>query len=159
MFQPVFTISNPLANRLLKIEASRQAIADLPINPRLLASLRATARLRSTHYSTMIEGNRLTLQEAKQVIEKSNRFPDRQRDEKEVLNYYQALDEVEKLASRKIQVPSEKDIQKIHALVMNGSKGLNKPTPYRDGQNVIKNSRSGGIVYMPPEAKDVPILP
>ena len=30
-----------------------------------------------------------------------------------------------------------------------------KPTPYRDGQNVIRDSRSRAIVYMPPEAKDV----
>ncbi len=33
-----------------------------------------------------------------------------------------------------------------------------KPTPYRDGQNVIRDSRTRGIVYMPPEAKDVPHL-
>ncbi|OFZ79230.1 MAG: cell filamentation protein Fic [Bdellovibrionales bacterium RIFOXYD1_FULL_53_11] len=158
MFRPVFTISNALANRLMKIEAAKQAIAELPITPKLLASLRATARLQSTHYSTMIEGNRLTLQEAKQVIEKTNSFPARQRDEKEVLGYYRALDEVEKLASRNLSVPSEKDIQTIHAIVMNGGKIKNKPTPYRDGQNVIKDSRSGGIVYMPPEAKDVPKL-
>jgi Fic family protein len=33
-----------------------------------------------------------------------------------------------------------------------------KPTPYRDGQNVIKDSGTGTIVYMPPEAKDVASL-
>lgn len=33
-----------------------------------------------------------------------------------------------------------------------------KPTNYRDGQNVIRDSISGRIVYMPPEAKDVPLL-
>jgi hypothetical protein len=33
-----------------------------------------------------------------------------------------------------------------------------KPTPYRDGQNVIRNSRTREIVYMPPEAKAVPGL-
>jgi len=33
-----------------------------------------------------------------------------------------------------------------------------KSTPYRDGQNVIRHARSKGIVYMPPEAKDVPWL-
>jgi hypothetical protein len=27
-----------------------------------------------------------------------------------------------------------------------------KPTPYRDGQNIIKDSGTGTIVYMPPEA-------
>jgi Fic family protein len=33
--------------------------------------------------------------------------------------------------------------------------GKAKPTPYRDGQNVIRDGGSGSIVYMPPEAKDV----
>ena len=28
-----------------------------------------------------------------------------------------------------------------------------KPTSYRDGQNVIRDSQSRRIVYMPPEAK------
>ena len=42
------------------MEAARQAVEDLPITPSVIASLRETARLYSTHYSTMIEGNRLT---------------------------------------------------------------------------------------------------
>lgn len=33
-----------------------------------------------------------------------------------------------------------------------------KPTPYRDGQNVIKDSGTGAIIYMPPAFKDVPGL-
>ena len=33
-----------------------------------------------------------------------------------------------------------------------------KLTPYRNEQNVIKDSKSGEIVYLPPEAKDVPKL-
>jgi len=36
--------------------------------------------------------------------------------------------------------------------------GQSRPTPYRDGQNVIRNSRTQEIVYMPPEAKAVPGL-
>jgi Fic family protein len=33
-----------------------------------------------------------------------------------------------------------------------------KNSPYRDGQNVIRDSGTGGIVCMPPEAPDVPKL-
>jgi Fic family protein len=33
-----------------------------------------------------------------------------------------------------------------------------KATSYRDGRNIIRDSRSRRIVYMPPEAKDVPPL-
>jgi Fic family protein len=36
--------------------------------------------------------------------------------------------------------------------------GQSRPTPYRDGQNVIRNRRTQEIVYMPPEAKAVPGL-
>lgn len=127
------------------------------MTPRAQARLRETARLLSTHYSTQIEGNRLTLDEATRVIQRDEHFPGRQRDEREVLGYYRALDELEKLAAKKAGI-TEKVIQTFHALVMGGKRGKVKPTPYRDGQNVIRDSRSGAIVYLPPEAKDVPAL-
>lgn len=41
---------------------------------------------------------------------------------------------------------------------MAGGKKKVKPTPYRDGQNVIRDSATGKIVYLPPESKDVPLL-
>jgi Fic family protein len=41
---------------------------------------------------------------------------------------------------------------------MGGGRKRVKPTLYRDGQNVIRDSRSNEIVYLPPEAKDVPRL-
>jgi hypothetical protein len=58
----VFTVAPALAGGLMRIEAVKQAIQTLPVTPRVLANLRETARLFSTHYSTMIEGNRLTRQ-------------------------------------------------------------------------------------------------
>ena len=67
-FKPIFTITPAIASNLMRIEAVRQAIQSLPITPRVLASLRETARLFSTHYSTMIEGNRLTQEQVVQVI-------------------------------------------------------------------------------------------
>jgi Fic family protein len=156
-FSPLFTISPAAAKRLMQIEAVKQSIQTLPITPRVLAHLRETARLFSTHYSTMIEGNRLTQEEVSHVIAEDGHFPGRERDEAEVRGYYAALDEVERLAARSEQL-TERIVQKIHALVMGSGKTRVKPTPYRDGQNVIRDSRSKGIVYMPPEAKDVPKL-
>lgn len=44
-------------------------------------------------------------------------------------------------------------IRRLHALVEHGARA--KPTPYRDGQNVIRDSASGAIVCLPPEAQDV----
>ncbi len=157
IFDPVFSITPAIAANLMRIEAVRQAIQSLPITPRVLASLRETARLFSTHYSTMIEGNRLTQGQVVQVIGEEQHFPGRERDEGEVKGYYAALDEVERAAQQQEAV-TEATVQRLHALVMGGGKTRVRPTPYRDGQNVIRDSRSSGIVYMPPEAKDVPPL-
>ncbi|MDB6131517.1 MAG: hypothetical protein JWM04_2624 [Verrucomicrobiales bacterium] len=153
-FKPKFKITLKIANALVQIEAAKQAIHYLPITPSVLASLRETARVYTTHYSTMIEGNRLTQEQVSKVIEKNEHFPGRARDEKEVLGYYAALEKVEQLAAHGKPI-GEHDIQTLHGLVMAGGSVRSKPTPYRDGQNVIRDSLSGGMVYMPPEAKDV----
>lgn len=156
-FEPKFSITPRIATNLMRMEAARQAVQDLPITLSVLATLRETARLHSTHYSTMIEGNRLTQEQVSKVIERQRHFAGRERDEKEVLGYYAALEKVEHIAISHASV-SEVHIQTLHGLVMSDGRKKTKPTPYRDGQNVIRDSRSRGIVYMPPEAKDVPPL-
>ncbi len=135
----------------MAIEASKTAVDYLPVSPQLIASLRESARLLSTHYSTQIEGNRLTLPEVQQVLARGAGFPGRSRDEREVVNYYKAADEAETIAQ--LSRPfGETDIQALHGLAFEGKP---QPTSYRDGQNVIRDGASGGIVYMPPEAKDL----
>ncbi|MBK6930664.1 MAG: Fic family protein [Saprospirales bacterium] len=156
-FTPNFTITPKIASCLMRIEAAKQAVQDLPITPSVLATLRETARLFSTHYSTMIEGNRLTQEQVSKVIGEKQHFPGRERDEKEVLGYYAALEKLEQIAYSG-KIITEHHIQTLHALVLAEGRKKVKPTPYRDGQNVIRDGRTRGIVYMPPEAKDVPIL-
>src|SRR5579862_4617239 len=114
-FEPKFTITANIASALMRIEGARQAIQHLPITPSVLESLRQSARLFSTHYSTLIEGNRLTQEQVSKVIEKQQHFPGRERDEKEVLGYYAALEKVEQFASARNPV-AEHDIQILHAL-------------------------------------------
>lgn len=156
-FNPKYQITNRLASALLRLEAMKERISHLPITPAVLAGLRETARLFSTHYSTRIEGNRLSEKDVQKVIKKEQHFPGRARDEKEVKGYYGALAVVEGLAGEKNPL-NERQIRMIHGHVMGSGKKAALPTPYRGGQNVIKDSRTGRIVYMPPEAKDVPGL-
>jgi Fic family protein len=122
--------------------------------PALAENLRLRARVRSTHYSTRIEGNRLTLVEAEQVIIEGRAFPGRERDTLEVKRYFQALDQVEGWVDEGVPVTDER-IRRLHAILYSGKRA--RPTPYRDGQNVIRDS-AGGIVYLPPQAADVPGL-
>jgi len=58
------------------------------LSPVVEAELRQQARLRAAHYSTRIEGNRLTLEQAVQAIqERRTTFQGRERDVREVRNY------------------------------------------------------------------------
>ena len=156
-FQPNFTITPKIASALMRIEGVKQTIKSLPITPAVVTKLRETARLVSTHYSTMIEGNRLTQEQVERVLKTDEHFPSRERDEHEVKGYYSALAELEHLVAKRSPI-SESVIQKLHALVMGKGKTWVKPSHYRDGQNVIRDAGTGKIVYMPPEAKDVPRL-
>jgi Fic family protein len=153
MFAPRFQITAAASKALMEIEAARQAVTHLPVDVAMLASLRETARLAAAHYSTQIEGNRLTQAEVKDAVAGAH-FPGRERDEREARNYWRALEEVERLAVPEKAI-AEEDIRRLHGLVMEGKAA---PTPYRDAQNVIRDSGSRRIVYMPPEASDVPAL-
>lgn len=141
-------------NCLLRIEMVKEKIRHLPLTPTVLISLRETARLYTTHYSTLIEGNQLVPDQVEEVLKHEGHFPGRERDEYEVKGYYAALQQVEQWVVAGMTV-TEKLVQTLHALVMAGGKKKVKPTLYRDGQNVIRDGRTRAIVYMPPEAKDV----
>jgi len=152
-FQPNFTITPAISKALMRIEADRKMVTNMHVSTQILHSLRESARLTATHYSTQIEGNRLSQEEVAVVVQ-GGTFPHRERDEQEVKNYYQALEYVDLLIKHQHHV-TDAEIQTIHGLVYEGKQ---KVSPYRDGQNVIRDGRSGAIVYLPPEAKDVPTL-
>lgn len=150
-----YTFTPAIVRALMEIEAARQAVQLTVLPPAIAEALRQTARLRATHYSTRIEGNRLTLAEAQQAVMEGRRFPGRERDVREVQNYYRALQQVEAWAEREAPI-TEELIRKLHALIFTGPRA--RPTPYRDGQNVIRDAATGAIIYLPPEAADVPGL-
>ena len=149
-----FSFNPSIVRYLQTIERVRQTIKLTILPPVIAEGLRQQAHIRSTHYSTRIEGNRLTLKETEQVIQRGRLYPGRERDVGEVERYYHALQQLEKWVEAGQEV-TESRIRKIHALLYQGNRA--KPTPYRDGQNVIRET-NGEIVYMPPEAEDVPGL-
>ena len=102
-------------------------------------------------------GNRLTQAQVEQILIHGERIRQRERDQKEVKGYYAALDYAESFAADHKTI-TEAYIRTLHARVMGSGKTRGNPTPYRDGQNVIRDAGSGTIVYLPPEANDVPTL-
>ncbi|MDO8588728.1 MAG: Fic family protein [Armatimonadota bacterium] len=153
IWQPKYTMTNAAVNGLTRIEAARAVVENAALPPAVLGELSRQARIRATHYSTRIEGNRLTIEEAVEVLNGRRRvFHGRERDVAEVRNYWDALARVEEWASKERPV-TEKLIRRIAAVALNGKRA--KPEPYRTKQNVIRDSISGAIVYLPPEALDV----
>lgn len=150
-FNPNYKITQDILNHLTKIENIKESFKDNNISPVLMASLKSSAKIASIHYSTKIEGNRLTQKEIEETIFKKKIIENRQRDSSEVNAYYKAMNYIEKCLDENVDF-SEKLIRQTHNLV----EGVK--SSYRDGQNAIYDNASGNIVYMPPEAKDVPKL-
>lgn len=155
-WKPDYHLTASMARALIEISSARAVVENLPIPPTVREELRRKARVRATHYSTRIEGNRLTLAEAEQAIVAGRvPFHGRERDVVEVRNYWNALLRVEEWAASGRPL-TEELIHRLHALVERGSRA--RPSVWRDGQNSIRDSDTGAIVYLPPEAKDVPSL-
>ena len=149
-----FNFTASIVRHLQTIERARESLQHVALSPVIAQQLRNQAQLRATHYSTRIEGNRLTLKETEQAIQQGKLFPGRERDVKEVEGYYRSLQQMEQWVEGGQRITEER-VRKLHALVFKGPRA--QPTPYRDGQNVIRGS-GGQMVYMPPEARDVPSL-
>jgi Fic family protein len=155
-WQPRYTLTPEAVRSLLEVEAAKTIVNHTPFSPTVAEELRRRARVRSTHFSTRIEGNRLTLAEAEEAVSGLvTPFHGRERDVTEVRNYWNALLRVEEWAVRKAPLTINL-LQRLHALVEKGPR--TRPTPWRDGQNVIRDSETGAIVFLPPESKDVPDL-
>ena len=157
-FEPNYRITPRTATHLMRIEAARQAVEDLPITSSVLAGLRETARLFSTHYSTMIEGNRLAREEVSSLIERRQALPRPGAQTRPRSSATTRRSSGSNDSRRRAADVTDLQVRTLHALVMAGGKAVKKATPYRGGQNVIRDGGSRRIVYMPPEASDVPRL-
>jgi len=155
IWNPRYTITPAIAGGLTQIEAARVVVDTAGLPPAVVASY-PDRRAFAPPLLDRIEGNRLTLQEAEAVITGRRRnFHGRERDVTEVRNYWDALTRIEEWATN--QRPLSEDlVKRLAGIVLRGRRS--GPAAYRDGQNVIRDSASGRIVYLPPEAADVPAL-
>src|SRR5436305_15312056 len=126
-WQPRYTLTPAMARRLMEIEAARAVVEQIPLPPAVVSEMRNRARLRSTHYSTRSEGNRLTLAEAERVLA-GRKVPlhGRASDVSEVRSYWKALLRVEEWAAHGTEL-TDAPSQRLHAQV----DGRARPNPTR----------------------------
>ena len=153
MYQPIFQVTSGIIKNLGKIEASKEIVEGLTISLALEETFRKEASIKATHYSTKIEGNRLTLKQTKELLAGKDVLA-REIDKREVMNYYDCLEWIQRTALSQAPI-SDKVVKQMHGIIQKGIVKGKLLGEYREAQNAIYDSRTRRSVYFPPEAKDV----
>lgn len=164
MFIPKYTINNKILKDIGRIDAAREIIMNAPLVPAWEAKFRKEAAERTVHHGTHLEGNPLTEEEVKDVLE-GNEVVARERDIQEVLNYRNVLKFIDAVAAQigprgevGVYQLTIETILEIHRLTTERILPPEVSGNFRSRQVVIKNSQTGTISYQPPPAVEVPFL-
>ena len=150
MFNPLYTVSPALLRDIKRIallvhELNRQMVPAV-----VLAEQQAEARSLSTYASTSIEGNPLPLTDVKRLL-KSQPAALRH-SEREVVNYNRALTWLSEQKEAPLDVAF---LLRIHAGVMNELLPSYQTGHFRQEPVVIREPRTGDILFLPPDHGDV----
>lgn len=162
MFKPQFSITNQILQNAGTIEACREVIDQAPLIPAWEAKFRKEAQLKSIHYGTHIEGNKLSYLQAKKVVE-GETVVARERDIQEVINYRNVLDFIDQLGEEKARILEdtgkieyqESTLKKIHKITINKIME-DQLGEYRNKKVVIRNGSTGKVAFSPPPSLEVP---
>jgi len=151
-----YSITRELLQELVKAGTLEEKLRELGLSPSLRTTLFQDTKIRTSHFSNKIEGNRLTLEQSEEVW-KGKMVDAPSRDIQEVKNLFSVFDFL--LQEAKQEKPATPEmICTIHRYVEKNIVRGKLLGHYRETQNAIFDSSTNKIVYMPPEAKDVPSL-
>ena len=152
MFEPQFTYTNKIVNDIAKIASAREVINNAKIIPLYDTKLKQDALIRSSHYSTSIEGNPLNLDEVEILI--NNDQKPATKVEQEVLNYFNVLNHLNEYCD---EIISKNTILTIHKdLTKDLLKNPEYEGKFRDTIVFTGNLSAQKINYIPPDAYKVP---
>lgn len=157
-FSPKYTISNRLLSNVARIHALAAQLNSRRFPRVVLMEFERTARAVSAHASTSIEGNPLPLTEVKKILKQ---HPRHIRDsEKEVLNYNATLEMLNmQIEEQNGNLPlSLQLILRVQKQITSGFLPASQSGRIRNEPVVVNDPRTGSVVYIPPDAKDVPLL-
>lgn len=161
MFVPKYTITNKILKNIGIIDASREVILNSPLIPAWEAKFRKEALERTVHHGTRLEGNRLSFEEAQQVLD-GREVVARERDIQEVINYRNVLKFIDGIAGQigpgRPYTLTLETILEAHRLAVEKILPEGQTGRFRVRQVVIKNTKTGQVSYTPPPAAEVPYL-
>lgn len=161
MFVAKYSITNSILRNIGRIEGARELILNAPLVPAWEAKFRREAMERTVHHGTHLEGNPLSEEEVKDVLDGAEVMA-RERDIQEILNYRNVLkfiDSIEQTvgSAGHYQLTME-TILEMHRLTVEHTVQPEYQGAFRSRQVVIKNSLTGQVSYTPPPAVEVPFL-
>lgn len=153
MFYLKYTITDRLLSNIKRINSLVNELNNRRFPHVVLVELEKTARAVSTYASTSIEGNPLPLTEVKKILKSK---PGHIRDsEKEVLNYNQALQDLnEKLEKGQVRLSLDL-ILGIQKQITEDLLPKFESGKLREKPVVVNDPRTRKVIYLPPDAKDV----
>lgn len=156
MFKPKYIITDNLLVNIKRINSLVNELNHRRFPRVILVEFEKAARAVSTYASTSIEGNPLPLTEVKKILKSK---PAHIRDsEKEVLNYNQALRELNrKLEEGKVKL-SLGLILRVQKQVIEGLLPKFESGKLREKPVVVNDPHTRKVIYLPPDAKDVKSL-
>jgi len=153
MFKPRYTITNLLLANIKRITTLIIELNNRHFPDVVLVELERTAREVSSYASTSIEGNPLPLTEVKKILKTEPAYI--RESEKEVLNYNQALQDLDrKLAPGEVKL-SLRLILEAQEQVTRDLMPSFESGKLRENPVVVNDPRTGQVVYLPPDAIDV----
>jgi len=155
-FKPTFNITNRITAGLTHIERARGFLDAATLSEAWVREMGRRALILEAHHTTHIEGTRLTLDQAEQLLA-GKPVPEADPDDvRELLNYKKAFEFVSEYLEDGGPI-TEGLIREIHKRLVEGVRGgAAAPGEYRKIQNYVVNSTTGETVYTPPPAHDVP---
>ncbi len=153
MFFPKYSITDVLLANIKRINSVVNELNNRRFPNVVLLELERTAREVSTYASTSIEGNPLPLTEVKKILKSK---PTHIREsEKEVLNYNQALQDLnKKLEEGRVKLSIDL-ILKIQKQVTDGLLPAFESGYLREQPVQVNDPRTRQVKYLPPDIKDV----
>ncbi|MEK7534383.1 MAG: hypothetical protein AAB600_03530, partial [Patescibacteria group bacterium] len=153
MFAPRYIITNHLLANIKRINSLINELNNRRFPDVVLLELERNAREVSSYASTSIEGNPLPLTEVKKILKS---IPSHIRDsEKEVINYNQALQDLNDKLDKGEVLVSLKFILNIQKQVMEGLLPKFETGYLREKPITVNDPRTGQAVYLPPYVNDV----
>lgn len=157
-FKPKFTITHRMTAAITRIERARGFLEAAQLSADWVREMGDRALILEAHYTTHIEGTRLTLDQAERLW-KGEAVPEADPDDaRELLNYRSAFEFVSECLDSGDPI-TEGMIREIHRKLVEGVRGGKAaPGEYRRIQNYVVNSSTGQVIYTPPTALEVPMM-